>query len=169
VEIDRTREPAQQMEQFNATVKGIEDERKRVIAEQARQGADRAHRAKILAEVTWMRERQKPTKAEIDSMSPTDFNEWALGKKRDREFLADNAEIIAEVTAAKAKAEAEDAAVKTAEAAEKAHQNWLRLREQLGRVRIKVMLEEKCKSNPAHARYEDLFTEKERSDDPVED
>jgi hypothetical protein len=130
-EIDRTRGPAAQWESWDETVKSIEDERKRVIAA-------REHRAEVLAEVVRIKERQRMTDAEYDSLGAMQANEVRLHIAKDKKFLLDNAEIIAEDAAAKAEAEKK-----------KEHQKWIDLRTHFGPTRMKVMLTAK--------RYEEIF------------
>jgi hypothetical protein len=144
-ENDRLRGPARRMEEIENTIKGIEDERKQVIAA-------REYRASVLAEVVKIRERRKPLTAEERERFGSAVHDSSFrNADKDNQFLADNAGIIAEDDAATARA-----------AAEKEHQMWLELRSKLGSDRMKILLAEKHAANPVHRRYEDLFSPKEQ-------
>ncbi len=146
-EIDRTSGPAWEMEQLENTVKGIEDERKRVIAA-------REHRAEVLAKAAKIKERHKLTDAEILQMlsggsleGPWKLKQIRMCEIEDDRFLAENAAIISEDAAARVKAE------------EKAlHQKMVDARVTLGSAKMKAYM--------GAERYKKEFGE-DRDDDPA--
>jgi hypothetical protein len=135
VEIDRLRGPAQRMGEMDAAVKEIEDARRKVVAA-------REQRAAILARAREINARPKMTASNIATGLAFPGTAEGVRLREEKAFFAENAELIAEDSAAREKAEA-------AAAAKREHQNWIRLREHFGPTRLKVMLTAK--------RYEEIF------------